>query len=140
MSLINASPFHTSCYVTYLKSIKCDAIIHHIYNFGTTGLFVAIGKEKHVPVADFEELKVGKVMNLGINMDERFCDGFYFAKSLRMWNDMFHNLEALEKPYEITDEVIIAHKQKMAKKQAKIDAKQAKKQAKLDKKASKKQK
>lgn len=140
MSLINASPFHTSCYVTYLKSIKCDAIIHHIYNFGTTGLFVAIGKEKHVPVVDFEELKVGKVMNLGINMDERFCDGFYFAKSLRMWNDMFHNLEALEKPYEITDEVIIAHKQKMAKKQAKIDAKQAKKQAKLDKKAAKKQK
>ncbi len=58
-ALINASPFHTSCYVTYLKSIKCDAIIHHIYNFGTTGIFVAIGKEKYVPVVDFEELKVG---------------------------------------------------------------------------------
>lgn len=135
--LINASPFHTSCYVTYLKSIKCDAIIHHIYNFGTTGIFVAIGKEKFVPVVDFEELKVGKVMNLGLNMDERFCDGFYFAKSLRIWNDMFHNLHELEKPYEITDEVILAQKAKNAKKQAKLDAKNAKKEAKLAKKQSK---
>lgn len=138
-ALINASPFHTSCYVTYLKSIKCDAIIHHIYNFGTTGIFVAIGKEKYVPVVEFEELKVGKVMNLGLNMDERFCDGFYFAKSLRVWNDMFHNLHELEKPYQITDEVILAHKAKMAKKQAKLDKKQAKKQAKLEKKQAKKQ-
>ena len=136
-ALINASPFHTSCYVTYLKSIKCDAIIHHIYNFGTTGIFVAIGKEKFVPVVDFEELKVGKVMNLGLNMDERFCDGFYFAKSLRVWNDMFHNLHELEKPYEITDEVILAQKAKNAKKQAKLDAKNAKKEAKLAKKQSK---
>ena len=136
-ALINASPFHTSCYVTYLKSIKCDAIIHHIYNFGTTGIFVAIGKEKFVPVVDFEELKVGKVMNLGLNMDERFCDGFYFAKSLRIWNDMFHNLHELEKPYEITDEVILAQKAKNAKKQAKLDAKNAKKEAKLAKKQSK---
>ncbi len=138
-ALINASPFHTSCYVTYLKSIKCDAIIHHIYNFGTTGIFVAIGKEKYVPVVELEELKVGKVMNLGLNMDERFCDGFYFAKSLRVWNDMFHNLHELEKPYQITDEVILAHKAKMAKKQAKLDKKQAKKQAKLEKKQAKKQ-
>ena len=83
-ALINASPFHTSVYVTYLKSIRCDAVLHHIYNFGTTGIFVAIGKEKFAPVADFEELKVGKIMNLGITMDERFCDGFYFAKSLRI--------------------------------------------------------
>lgn len=134
-ALIDVSPFHTSCYVTYLKSIKCDAIFHHIYNFGTTGIFVAIGKEKFAPVVDFEELKVGKVMNLGINMDERFCDGFYFAKSLRIWNDMFHNLHELEKPFVITDPVIIASKKKLEKKQAKLNAKKAKKEKKQNKKA-----
>lgn len=138
-ALINVSPFHTSCYVTYLKSIKCDAIFHHIYNFGTTGIFVAIGKEKYEPVCEFEELKVGKVMNLGITMDERFCDGFYFAKSLRIWNDMFHNLHELEKPYEITDHAIIAYKKKMAKKQEKKDRKVAKREAKQNKKLAKKE-
>ena len=142
-SLINASPFHTSVYVTYLKSIKCDAIFHHIYNFGTTGIFVAIGKEKYEPVVDFEELKVGKVMNLGITMDERFCDGFYFAKSLRIWNDMFHNLHELEKPYKITDETIIKQKNKNIKKdnkkQRKIEKKENKKAKKLAKKEQSKE-
>ncbi len=137
-SLINASPFHTSVYVTYLKSIKCDAIFHHIYNFGTTGIFVAIGKEKFEPVVDFEELKVGKVMNLGITMDERFCDGFYFAKSLRIWNDMFHNLHELEKPFKITDETIIKQKTKDTKKKNKKDRKADKKQARQEYKVSKK--
>lgn len=126
-ALINASPFHTSVYVTYLKSIRCDAVFHHIYNFGTTGIFVAIGKEKFAPVADFEELKVGKIMNLGITMDERFCDGFYFAKSLRIWNDMFHNLSELEKPYKITDNTIINQKIKNKKIEKKKTAKQVKK-------------
>lgn len=137
-SLINISPFHTSVYVTYLKSIKCDAIFHHIYNFGTTGIFVAIGKEKFEPVVDFEELKVGKVMNLGITMDERFCDGFYFAKSLRIWNDMFHNLHELEKPYKITDQTIIKQKTKDIKKKNKKECKATKKQARKDYKVSKK--
>ena len=136
-ALINASPFHTSVYVTYLKSIRCDAVFHHIYNFGTTGIFVAIGKEKFAPVADFEELKVGKIMNLGITMDERFCDGFYFAKSLRIWNDMFHNLSELEKPYKITDNTIINQKIKNKKIEKKKTAKQVKKTNKVTHKKNK---
>lgn len=138
-ALINASPFHTSVYVTYLKSIRCDAVLHHIYNFGTTGIFVAIGKEKFAPVADFEELKVGKIMNLGITMDERFCDGFYFAKSLRIWNDMFHNLSELEKPYKITDNTIINQKIKNKKIEKKKTAKQVKKTNKVTHKKNKKE-
>ena len=138
-SLINASPFHTSVYVTYLKSIRCDAVLHHIYNFGTTGIFVAIGKEKFAPVADFEELKVGKIMNLGITMDERFCDGFYFAKSLRIWNDMFHNLSELEKPYKITDNTIINQKIKNKKIEKKKTAKQVKRTNKITHKKNKKE-
>ena len=137
--LLDVSPFHTSTYVTYLKSIKCDAVIHHLYNFGTTGIFVAVGKEKYEPVVEKEELKVGKVMNLGITMDERFCDGFYFAKSLRIWNDMFHNLKDLEQPYKITDTTIIKQKGKDTKKRNKIQHKQNKKSVKANNKAEKKE-
>ena len=137
--LLDLSPFHTSTYVTYLKSIKCDAVIHHLYNFGTTGIFVAVGKEKYEPVVEKEELKVGKVMNLGITMDERFCDGFYFAKSLRIWNDMFHNLKDLEQPYKITDTTIIKQKGKDTKKSNKIQHKQNKKSVKANNKVQKKE-
>lgn len=44
--LIDASPFHTSFFLTNLKSIGLNYIYHHIYDFGTTSLFIAMGKEK----------------------------------------------------------------------------------------------
>ena len=43
-SIINASPFHTSLFVTNLASIRTGAIYHHLYEFGTTGVFVAMSK------------------------------------------------------------------------------------------------
>ena len=95
-SLIKDSCFHCSAFLTNLKSIKNDAILHHLYEFGTCSLFVAMGKEKIAPVVEKnKELKLGKVMNLGITMDERVADGFYFAKSLRIWKDMFANPDCL---------------------------------------------
>ncbi len=103
--LIAASPFHTSCYLTNLKSIKTDFVYHHLFNFGTTSLFVSMGKEKEAPVVEDGKVKVGKIMNLGISMDERGCDGFYFCRSLRVWNDMFLDPSILERPF--TEEDII---------------------------------
>ena len=97
--LIDASCFHSSCFLTNLKSIKIDAINHHLYDFGTCSLFIAMGKEKIAPVVEKnKELKLGKVMNVGLTMDERVADGFYFGKTLRIWKDMFENLDCLLEP------------------------------------------
>lgn len=94
--LIEASPFHASIFLTNLKSIKLDAINHHLYEFGTASLFVAMGKEKIAPVVERnKELKLGKVMNVGITMDERVADGYYFAKTLKLWRDIFENPDCL---------------------------------------------
>ena len=41
--MIDSSPFHTSCFFTNLKSIKLGHIYHHLYNFGTTTIFIAMG-------------------------------------------------------------------------------------------------
>ena len=49
-AIIELSPFHTSFFVTNLKSLGISHIFHHTYNFGTTGLFFAMGKEKRIPV------------------------------------------------------------------------------------------
>ncbi len=95
-AIINLSPFHTTFFVTNLKSIKCVYIYHHLYNFGTTGLFVSMGKEEVVPAFDKDGNVIKKkVMTLGINTDERFCDGFYFAKTLRMWKRIMENPHVL---------------------------------------------
>lgn len=35
-AVVEASPFHSSFFITNLKSLGIDTIFHHIYNFGTT--------------------------------------------------------------------------------------------------------
>ena len=39
-----ASPFHTSMFITNMASINSNYIYHHLYNFGTTSIFVSLGK------------------------------------------------------------------------------------------------
>lgn len=95
-SILNLSPFHTSVWVTNLKSIKGNWIYHHCYNFGTLGLYVCMGKEKEEAVVENGEVKSGKVIRFGVTMDERYCDGFYYIKSLKMWRDFMMNPRKLE--------------------------------------------
>lgn len=99
-AIIEASPFHTSLFITNLKSLGINHIFHHTYEFGTTGLFVAIGKEKREPVVEKGEIVMKKTMGFGLVSDERFCDGLYFAKSLRIMRKLIRHPELLEERLE----------------------------------------
>lgn len=134
-ALIHASPFHTSIYITDLRSIKLDKIYHHLYNFGNTTIFAALGKVIYTPVADRSgEIKVEKRMNLGLTLDERVCDGLYYGNSVRLLLKYIENPEtlmtSLPEP-ELTGKAL--------KKKIKSDKKAAKKQRKLDKKIKSKE-
>ena len=63
-----------------------------------TSLFLAMGKEKQVPVIKGKEIAVQKEMGFGLVSDERFCDGLYFALSLRKLRRFMQNPAVLEKP------------------------------------------
>lgn len=100
-SIIKLSPFHTSCFVTNMKSIGTGFVYHHLYDLGTTGLFVSIGKERFEPCIDmFGNVEVGKVIKLGLVVDERICDGLYYAKSIRVGTRCISNPTLLEQPLE----------------------------------------
>ncbi len=102
-SVLTLSPFHTSVFLTNLKSIKMNYAYHHIYNFGSTSIFVAMGKEKYEPVVlDHEEEKIGsaKIMKAGVVIDERICDGLYYGNSMRDFMKFVANPEKLEVPLE----------------------------------------
>ena len=95
-ALIKASPFHTSCFLTNLKSIKLGYIYHHLYNFGTTSIFVAMGKEKLEPYVDKnKEVKVGKFLNIGFSLDERVADGLYMGNTIRLIENILANPDSL---------------------------------------------
>ena len=96
--IIELSPFHTSFFLTNLKSLGINHIYHHIYEFGTTSLFIAMGKEKKIPVVQGDEIIKEKHMGFGLVSDERFCDGLYFALSLRQLRKFMRNPASLETP------------------------------------------
>ena len=84
-AVIDLSPFHTSLFITNLASINTNAIYHHCYEFGTTGVFVCMGK----PVANYLNGEYRKrLLPLSVVMDERICTGHEYAlfcQSLRRY-------------------------------------------------------
>ena len=96
-SIIKVSPFHTTLFFTYLKSINTNYIYHHLYDFGTTGLFVALGKTVRLPMVEGDQVVVKKCCQIGYTMDERICDGLYFSKTLRLLERYIENPHLLEK-------------------------------------------
>lgn len=95
-SLIKDNLYYSSLIVSNLGSIKCGAIYHNLTNFGTASGFVTMGEIKdEVVIIDGKE-KVRKMVEFGVNLDERIADGYYMAKALQLLQYFFNNPELLE--------------------------------------------
>ena len=98
-AVLDASPFHVTLFLTNLKSIGIDSVYHHQYEFGTNGLFLSMGKEQPTAVANANgTVSVKRMMNLNLSLDERFCDGLYFAKSFKLLTKYLREPSLLEEP------------------------------------------
>lgn len=75
-SIIDLSPFHTSMFITNLASINTTHIYHHVYEFGTTSVFLSVGKS--IPNYLTGELDK-KLIPISVVMDERICTGHDYA-------------------------------------------------------------
>lgn len=95
--ITDLSPFHASVTLTNLASIRTNHIYHHIYNFGTTSVFIAMGKNREVAKKKNGEIVFEKCMPLGVVMDERICSGIYFAAAFRKFSNYLENPALLEK-------------------------------------------
>lgn len=102
-----ASPWHCSVFLTNIGSIGVESIYHHLYEFGTCSMFVAMGKKsgRH-SFNKHGELAASKSILLKFVLDERICDGFYYASSMRMLSKIMNNPASLLTPPEkiIVDE------------------------------------
>ncbi len=100
-ALNHASPFHTSLFLTNIGSIGIESVYHHLYEIGTCGSFIAMGKKKRETSYDKDgKTKVEKSIQLKIVLDERICDGFYYAASIRMLQKVLANPASLLLPPE----------------------------------------
>lgn len=132
-SIMDALPFHTTFFITDMRSVKTPAIYHHVYEFGSTGLFLSTGVEKLEPFRNKEGVvEFKRVMPVRFVMDERFCDGYYFATSLRMYQRILHNPKVLLDTLELPPKELSKKEQKAI---AKAEKKASKEAEKAEKKA-----
>lgn len=95
------SPWHCSIFLTNIGSIGVESIYHHLYEFGTCSIFVAMGRKTRENVIDTTgNIETQKSIMLKFVLDERVCDGFYYASSMRMLNKILANPEQLLTPPE----------------------------------------
>ena len=95
--IIDLSPFHTSLFITNLASINTNYIYHHLYDFGTTSIFIAMGKI----VPDYRNNRDDrKVMPLGVVMDERICSGYEYAAFCSDFRRYLAHPELLEENFD----------------------------------------
>ena len=99
-AIIEASPFHCTIMLTNLASIKTNYIYHHIYNFGTVSMALAMGMPHDVPVRKKGEMAFERCLPLGLVMDERIASGAYFAMAFRRFGKYLEHPETLELPPE----------------------------------------
>ena len=92
--IIDLSPFHTSMFITNLASINTRFIYHHCYEFGTTGVFVCMGKPVPDPNAPAGSRK--KQLPLGVVMDERIATGIEYSRFFATFERYLKKPELLE--------------------------------------------
>ena len=98
-SLIANDANYASVFITNLGSIKLKCGYHHLSTWGTTSLFVVIGEKKWSPLYDEHGLvKMYESLDIGLTVDERIADGYYYSKSVRLLKYLLEHPEELEKP------------------------------------------
>ena len=98
-SLIGTDPNHAAIFLSNLGSIGLECGYHHLVNWGTNSCFVIIGK-KHMKMdylpdgtPDFHE-----VIPIGITLDERIADGYYYSGTVALVKELLTHPELLEAP------------------------------------------
>ena len=98
-SLIGTDPNHAAIFLSNLGSIGLECGYHHLVNWGTNSCFIVIGK-KHMKMdylpdgtPDFHE-----VIPIGITLDERIADGYYYSGTVALVKELLTHPELLEAP------------------------------------------
>ena len=102
--LIATDPYYSSVVISNRGSIKLKCGYHHLTNWGTCSLFCIIGEKKRSPFLDENgSVSMRETLELGLTIDERLADGYYYSKSVRLLEYLLTHPEELEKP--ISEEV-----------------------------------
>ena len=95
--LIGSDPNHASIFLSNLGSIGLPGGYHHLVNWGTNSCFVVLGKKYwKMEYNQNGEGDLHEVIPLGITLDERIADGYYYSGTVALVKTLLSNPELLE--------------------------------------------
>lgn len=103
--LLKVSPFHGSMIITSMGSLGIPAIYHHLYDFGNLPCFLSYGSIfagdaiKRDGTRERHHFVTFKAV-----LDERICDGYYYASAFRRIKKYLLRPELLEQSPETVNE------------------------------------
>ena len=84
-----------------MGSLGIPAIVHHLYDFGNLPVFIAFGcKYRRNEIASDGTVLKRKYVDMSFNLDERICDGFYYASALKYLRRVLADPHRLDTPPE----------------------------------------
>ena len=98
-ALVGSDPNHAAIFLSNLGSIGLPGGYHHLVNWGTNSCFVILGKKyltkEYLPDGS-EDLH--EVLPLGITLDERIADGYYYSGTVALVKELLTHPQLLELP------------------------------------------
>ena len=99
--LLELSPFHGSLFFTSMGSLGIPPIYHHLYDFGNLPAFGAFGcKRRALEVQEDGSVVQKKYIDVRFVLDERICDGYYYATFFKHYRRLLAHPEVLDNPPE----------------------------------------
>ena len=95
--LRGVDPLHCSVRVTNLGSVGGHAPYHHLYEWGTCSLMLAVGTiQKGLTLGPDDQPVAHRMAEFRITIDERVTDGYDVARSMDLFLDCLSHPEQLE--------------------------------------------
>lgn len=95
-SLTEDNLYYSSAMMSNIGSLGSKSIYHNNTNFGTCSSMTTIGVLHEKEVIEDKKKKTIKVIDFGINFDERVADGFYLIRSFDLFKYILNNPELLD--------------------------------------------
>ena len=98
-ALTDGDTNYSTVLLSNLGSIKGPAVYHHLNDYGSNSMMIAIGtirKEERLMPDGTKQIR--DVVDIGATLDERIADGFYFVRSLKLVKHICEHPELLDRP------------------------------------------
>ncbi len=98
-SLIGSDPCHAAIMLSNLGSIGLECGYHHLSNWGTNSCFIVVGKKHMIKTVNEDGTEdPHMIIPLGITLDERIADGYYYSRTVKLVKHLLANPQLLEAP------------------------------------------